>query len=176
MANTHIPIQTVIASNGSIAAIEFTSIPSTYKDLLIKASLHGTNNDHQFAMQMRFNDSSATSQYYTEGLSGYGRGTGDWGVTGQSGLSYLYTGNPVSNPGTSTIFGNVEIYIGDYANTSWYKTYVEEVHSASDSNSFVFQQLICGTWLNNNAINKISIYNEYGQFAQYSTATIYGIG
>lgn len=178
MANTYIPIQTVTASSGSIAAIEFTSISGSYKDLLIKASLRGTNGDSNFALQVRFNDSSATSQYYTEGMSGSQSGnisSGVIGVSGQSGLSYLYTGNPTANPQSSTAFSNLEIYIADYASTSRSKVYVEEVHGTGDTNANIFQQLFCGIWANNSAITKISMYNEYGSFSQYTTATLYGI-
>lgn len=175
MANTYIPIQTVTATSGSVASIDFTTIPGSYKDLLIRASMRGTNNDSYFSLQMRFNDSSATSQYYTEGMSATGNSSSpSIGLTGQNGLSYFYTGNPVANPNSATIFTNVEFYIGNYA-ASRNKSYVQEVHSAGDANNSVFQQLICGFWANTSAITKISLFNEYGSFSQHTTATLYGI-
>lgn len=174
MALTYTPIYTVSASNGSTAAIEFTSIPSTYRDLAIRISFRGTNNDQQFALQMRFNDSSATSQYYTKGISGSGSSSTSYGVSGQNGLSYLYTGNPTSNPNSSTVFANTEIYIPGYS-TSNVKTYTLLVNSAADYSRYAHQQLFSGLWSNTSVINKISLYNEYGQFSQHSTATLYGI-
>lgn len=175
MANTYIPIQTVTATSGSVSSIDFTSIPGSYKDLLIRTSMRGTNNDAYFSLQMRFNDSSTTSQYYTEGMSGSGNySSPSIGLTGQNGLSYFYTGNPVANPNSGNAFANVEFYIGNYA-ASRNKSYVQEIHSNGDYNNTVFQQLICGYWANTSAITKISLFNEYGSFSQYTTATLYGI-
>lgn len=174
MANTYTPIFTVSASGGATAAIEFASIPAIYRDLVVRISFRGTNNQSQFALQMRFNDSSATSQYYTKAISGSGPAAGDYGVSGQSGLSYLYTGNGTANPNSSTVFTNTEIYIAGYT-TSNVKTYSLQLNAASDASRYAHQQLFSGLWNNSAAINKISLYNEYGQFSQYSTATLYGI-
>ena len=174
MANTYVPIQTVHASSGALSAIEFTSIPSIYRDLVIRINWRGvTSNTAQFALQMRFNDSSATSQYYARGMDGYA--VGGTGVSGQNGLNYLYTGNFTATPNSASTFANCEIYIPNYT-LSRSKVYTQQNNSGNDYNSNpVYQQLYSGIWVNTSAINKISMYNEYGTFGQHSKATIYGI-
>jgi hypothetical protein len=170
MANTFTLIQTVTVGSGGTASIDFSSIPNTYTDLILKLSSRGTNNDAYYALNARFNASSATSQYYTRGVGGNGSGlTSD----GQNGLSYFYTVNPNANSATANTFGNTEFYFPNYASSSNKSVSVDSV--GENDATVAFQQFQAGQWLNTSAINQITLTNEYGNFAQYTTAHLYGI-
>ena len=61
MANTYTLISSVTVGSGGASSIEFTSIPSTYTDLLLNFS--GRSNTNQasggFACKIEFNGSSS---------------------------------------------------------------------------------------------------------------------
>jgi len=168
MANTFVKIASVTVGSGGAVSIDFTSIPATYTDLCLKLSIRGTNNDPYFSLLMRLN--ATTSGYTTTRLAGYGSGVNSDGNTG---LSYLYTGQPPSALSTANTFSNTEMYFPNYA-TSNNKSYSEDQVGENNA-TLSFQQCIAGLWSNSAAINQITLYNEYGNFTQYSTATLYGI-
>jgi hypothetical protein len=174
MANTYTLIASSTAGSGGAASFDFTSIPSTYKDLILKMSLRGTNTANvYFALQVRLNASSATSKYYTRGATGT---SSTVQTDGQNGLNYLYTGNPTAAGATANTFGSLEFYLTNYtssANKSYSLDTVGENNSSSANSAFA--QLFAGAWLDTSAINQITLYNEYGNFAQYSSASLYGI-
>ena len=169
MANTMTLIASSTASSGAVTTFDFTSIPSTYTDLCLKLSIRGTNSDQYISLLMRFN--GATSGYTTKRLSGYGTGVNS---DGNSGLTYLYTGNPTANGATANVFGNVEFYIPNYAGSNQ-KSYSQDSVGENNSTGNAFAQLISGLSTSTSAINQITLYNEYGNFAQYSTAYLYGV-
>jgi hypothetical protein len=80
MANM-IPISTVTVGSGGISAIEFTGIPQTYTDLLIKLSLRSNQNANTGEnLRLRFNGSSA-SVYSERSLEGNGSNTTSYSAT-----------------------------------------------------------------------------------------------
>lgn len=171
MATTFNKIASVTVGAGGTSSIDFTSIPSTYTDLCVKLSLRGSNNDPYINLLTRFN--GATSGYETRRLYGYsGSGTGT-GSDGNSGLTYLYGGAASANAATSNTFGSIEFYIPNYAGSNQ-KSYSQDVVGENNI-GIALQQLISGIWTSTSAINQITFYNEYGNFMQYSTATLYGI-
>ena len=168
MANTYVLIASSTASAGAVTSFDFTSIPNTYTDLILKLSIRGSNSDQYISLLMRFN--GATSGYSTRRLDGDGSTAS---AAGNSGLTYLYTGNPSANGNTANTFGNVEFYIPNYAG-SYEKAYSED--SVGENNAtLAFTQIIAGRSTGTSAINQITVYNEYGNFMQYSSAYLYGI-
>ena len=170
MANTFIKIASTTVGSGGAASIDFTSIPATYTDLCLKFSSRGTNNDTYYALRLRLNSSSATSQYYTRGLAGYGTAIS---IDGQSGLNYLYTVLPPSPPSTANTFGNTEFYFSNYASSANKSLSIDSV--GENNANLAFAQIMAGSWLNSSAINQITMTNEYGNFAEFTTAHLYGI-
>ena len=171
MANTFVKIASVTVGSGGASSIDFTSIPSTYTDLCVKLSLRGSNNDPYANILTRLN--GATSGYTTRRLYGYsGSGTGT-GSDGNTGLTYLYGGYPPAGTATANTFGSDEFYFPNYAGSTQ-KSYSQDSGPASNS-GIVLRTLIAGLSTSTSAINQITFYNEYGNFVQYSTATLYGI-
>ena len=170
MAN---PTMTLIASNtvgsGGVASVTFSSIPATYTDLLIKMSVrNGTNTET--VGSVFFNSDTTDSNYRYRRLLGDG-----------SSASSLSGSNPywfyMSTTGdTSNTFANCEIYIPNYAGSAQ-KSISSDIVTENNSTS-ALAVLTAGLWTNTSAITAIQVRpyaSGGGNFAQYSTAYLYGI-
>lgn len=161
MATTHKLIQTVTLT-GTQTGLEFSSIPQTYTDLLIVASMRLSYDSINFAL--RFNGSS--SNFTSRQL--YGNGSSAGGNNGST-SDYTY-GASNSSAYTANTFSNVQIYIPNYA-TSNYKPFSME--SVNENNATTaYQSITAGYWLNTAAITSVTLYES---FVQYSSASLYGI-
>lgn len=164
MANTFVKIASVTVGSGGAANITFSSIPSTYTDLVVKSSTRQTSTSVAYAT-INFNGSSANFTYRS--IEGDGSTVGSFnGATGAFG---------VVNPSgyTANTFANIEFYIPNYTSSN-YKSYSSD--SVSETNATgAYADLIAGLWSNTAAITSIELTPGAGNFAQYSTATLYGI-
>lgn len=164
MPNTYTLIASSTVGATSVASIDFSSIPSTYTDLLLKVSARQSTGDVAYAA-FRFNGSTSSFTYRSiEGngssAASYNGTTGAYGITNTSG----YTANS---------FNNIEIYIPNYASSN-YKSYSSD--SVTESNTgTVYMDLIAGLWSNTAAINQVTLYPNTGNFVQYSSFYLYGI-
>jgi hypothetical protein len=165
MPNTYEVISSVTVGSGGQAAIEFTSIPSTYTDLLIKISGRSALSALGDNATVSFNNSTANQSQrslYTE-------------VTA-SATSYTYTTFYIWLPGstaTASTFGNTEIYIPNYAgsnNKSFSGDSVGENNGTRND-----MALNASLWSNTSAITSVKVTSNGGNFVQHSTAVLYGI-
>lgn len=169
MATTFVKIATVTVGAGGAATMDFTSIPSTYTDLLVKMSTrtNGTGGN------LRITLAGITSGVYSEkALYGAGSGSGaSFGNTGQAFSATIYTDNTNH---TASTFASSEMYIPNYtsANNKSFST-----DSVVESNAVgVLAVLGAGLMANTSTVSSISIGAiSPDAFAQYSTATLYGI-
>jgi len=165
--STFIPISTVTVGSSGAANIEFTSIPSSYTDLVLYLSARTTptgGSAWQY-VEVRLNGTTTSYTYkqlYSDGSS----------VT--SGTGSLAAGayaNPDSN--TANVFANSFTYISDY-NSSENKTYLN--HAATETNaSSALISLFSTTRANTAAVTSLTLVPQSGNFKQYTTATLYGI-
>ena len=168
MATTFVKIATVTVGAGGSAAMEFTSIPSTYTDLVLKISARSA-----YAAQYNFCaltlNSSATG-YSARYISGIGTT-----VSSSTGYTDKFRIDTDAASNTASTFGNAEVYIPNYAgstNKSLSLDWVYESNSTSNNEL----QLQAGLWSNTAAITSIKYENlNSSTFVQYSTATLYGI-
>jgi hypothetical protein len=166
-------IATVTVGSGGAADITFSSIPSTYQHLQLRMICRdvGTSNAGR-ELGMQFNGSTATN-YTTHQL--YGDGSGAFAaVVGTS------TSDPRNYPAwipqngtTSSAFGAVVIDILDYASTS--KNTTARSLSGWDANGSGFVLLRSGLWRLTDAVSSIKVFPNVANFAQYSTAALYGV-
>jgi hypothetical protein len=173
MANTYIPIATVTVGSGGAANIEFTSIPQTYTDLLVKCSLRqsGYTGVTWDWLKFRFNGSSATV-YSSRDLEGNGSNVYSNTFTSQNGMVKLGLAN--STTSTSNTFSNNELYIPNYTSSNNKSASGDGVHE--DNATAAIAVLGAGLWSNTAAITSITLFPENGTaWVQYSTATLYGI-
>jgi len=167
MANTYTAIATVTVGSGGAANIEFTSIPATYTDLLVKVSARSTSANTFENYILTFNGSSQT------GMSGrhlYGTGSAAGSGSYSSGDGSIFS---VPANVTASTFGNAEIYIPNYTSSNNKSVSTDNV---SENNATAGQQnLQASLWANSAAITSIRFALSGGNYAEYSTATLYGI-
>jgi hypothetical protein len=154
----------VVVGSGGQAAIDFTSIPTTYTDLVLKLSLRQSTGSVGYAT-VKFNNSSTGFTYRS--LEGDGSTAKSFnGSVGAIGVI------EPSNYTAST-FASFDIYIPNYAGST-NKSYSAD--SATENNStLAYSDLIAGLWSNTAAINQITIQDLSGNLVQYSTAYLYGV-
>lgn len=166
MAITCIAIATVTVGSGGAANMEFTNIPATYTDLLLKYTARNASSSSNEGIYVAFNGSTSNfaARYLDNG--GYN--------APRSGAVARYAGVEVSNTQTTSTFANNEMYIPNYGGSN-YKSY--SVDSVTENNgNTAFLTFVAGLWSDTSAITSITLTLGASQnFAQYSTATLYGI-
>jgi hypothetical protein len=171
MANTYEAIATVEVGSGGAANIDFTSIPATYTDLLLKTSARSNYASGNWDnIILRINNSS--SGIYDSILL-YGDGSASGSLSNPSGTSvtYLYATNANN---TASTFCNLEIYFPNYTSSNNKSFSIDNVteNNATDALAVI----TAGLWSNSAAINQITLTpNSTLNFVEYSTATLYGI-
>ena len=163
MANTYKLIEAKTLTT-TTASITFSSIPGTYTDLGLFISA-------------RDNDGGATGAWSTFEFNGSVAPTGIYlfgnGSSASSGTAHKA---PLENGGGSTAntFSNSWVYIPNYANTSYNKSY--SVDGVVETNGTeAYQVLIAGLVATTSAITSIKVTPGAGSFVQYSTFYLYGI-
>lgn len=170
MADTFVKIASVTVGSGGASSIDFTSIPSTYTDLVVKLSTRSDRASQYISdLTVRFNGSS--SGYSYRGL--YGTGSSASSYSGSS-AAQGYAGVTDAAAATSNTFGNAEIYIPNYAGSNQKSFSADAVQE--DNQSAARIDLNADLWTGTAAINQVTIYPHAGtNFVQYSTAVLYGI-
>jgi hypothetical protein len=166
MATTYEAIATVTVGSGGAANIEFTSIPATYTDLNILLSSRVSRSASDSNLLISFNSSTANfSGRYLEGLGS--------GTPGSSTFARFIGAAPATNA-TANTFGNTSVYIPNYTGSNNKSFSVDA--SAEDNATVATLYFIAGLWSDTSAITSVKIQPQTADnFAQYSTATLYGI-
>jgi hypothetical protein len=171
MATTYEAIATVTVGSGGAANIEFTSIPQTYTDLVMKTSLRSTLADTEDWVNLQFNNSGGTA-YSLRIL--YANGTSALSLSTSSAADVQYSSVAVGDNSTASTFSNAEYYIPNYTSSNNKSVSIDGVSEANATKAFT--TLNASLWANSAAITSIKIFPDTtGNLAQYSTATLYGI-
>jgi hypothetical protein len=172
MPATFTLISSVTVGSGGAANIEFTSIPATYTDLLLKVSPRQSGNVNSYQFSIRFNGDSSNI-YNRKQLFGYGIGVGS---QTQSNTNSIYIGFDQSNSAGANIFGNYEVYIPNYASSNQKSLSADSVTEENVAELYGIS-LVAGLWANTAAITSILLQDLHGgtNLLQYSTAYLYGI-
>ena len=171
MALTYDAIATVTVGSGGASSIEFTSIPGTYTDLLVKLSARSTRNVFLASgVDITFNGSS--SGYAIRDLTKQSGSVASYTESGQAQASIGWVSQDTD---TANTFGTGEIYIPNYAGSNNKSFSVEMVQENNSTDQYM--ALVAGLWSNTSAITslKLRIFTGSFNFKQYSTATLYGI-
>jgi hypothetical protein len=167
MATTYEAIATVTVTGATAAEIEFTSIAADWTDLLVKLSLRGTRSATATEIRITVNGSSSTySNRYLQG-SGASASSATYATT------YFYCGEASAANATSNTFANAEIYIPNYAGSTNKSVSMDGVQENNDP--VAYASLVAGLWSTTSAITSIKIAPAVNDWAQYSSATLYGI-
>ena len=168
MANTFVKIATVTVGAGGATSMTFSSIPSTYTDLVIKLSCRTNNTGAGYRVVANINGSTAN---FT-GRNIYGSGS----TTGSGTLTTQLFGFVDGTTETANTFANNEIYFPNYASSNYKSISTDSVMENNATQAY--SQLAAGLWSNTAAITSINLGCETGgsdKFVEYSTATLYGI-
>lgn len=163
------PTYDLIASNvlsSSASSVTFSSIPATYRDLII-VLVTGTTSAGSSA-QIRFN-SDTGSNYSWVRMQGNGSST----TSASSTSSFLpVSGNLYTDTGLTY---NSIIQIMDYSATDKHKSVIHRVNQTTEPTyGGVGTAAHASRWANTSAINTILIYTG-GSFVSGSTFYLYGI-
>jgi len=177
-------ISTVTVGSGGTSAINFTSIPSTYKHLQIRFICRGTSGSGGAPYYIQVGNGSVDTaanysnhQFFGDGStytsSANSGSTANCIIQNWGGfMSYTNTDAPNS-------FGVAIVDILDYANTSKYKTArALEGREGNTTSPAGRVGLESGSWRSTSAIDtiKITMDSTYGiNFAQFSSFALYGI-
>lgn len=169
MANTYTLISSVTVGSGGAANIEFTGIPATYTDLLVKMSLRSSNTGAVAKrIGVRFNGAGTDANLSTRLVYG------DGSIAGSFDSSTGFTGWMPDGSVTASTFGNVELYIPNYAGSNNKSLSTDAVMENNATASYM--GFFAGLWSSSSAINAIKIFEvDANNLVQYSTAYLYGI-
>lgn len=168
MPVTYKKIASVTVGAGGSASMAFTSIPSTYTDLILKVSVREeSTNSYELAMDV---NGLTTAIYNWRLLQG----------SGSSAISDQRTSQTIGQAGvlsssnsTASTFGNIEIYFPNYSGST-NKCY--SVDSVGENNgTLAYARLVAGLISTTSAITSITLKLGSGDLDQYSTAVLYGI-
>jgi len=164
-------IATVTVGSGGASSIEFTSIPSTFAHLQVRVLARSTASDTNNDMRMQLNGDTG-SNYAYHLLAGDGGSASAFGIASQSNPTVVYRAMTAANA-TASVFGASIIDIMDYASTSKNKTV--RGFGGHDRNGAGVVSLNSVLWDSTSAIASIKLTTSASNFAQYSTAALYGI-
>lgn len=156
MASTYTPLATYTVPSAT-ASYTFTSIPSTYTDLiLIAVGTQSTTSD----LWIQFNGDTA-SNYDKQLLYGTGSAVGAASYTNATQIGVAYQ---QGNQATTII------NVMNYKNTTTFKSVL-----ARGSDSSLNVNTNAGTWRSTSAINSIKVFPAAANLNSGFTLTLYGI-
>jgi hypothetical protein len=161
----------LIASNtvgsGGTASVTFSSIPSTYTDLIVKTSCRSSAAVTSDFVRFYFNGSDANGTLRE--LFGTGSSTGSF-PDSQQRINYISGNNATANT-----FGSGEVYIPNYTLSNFKSSGADSV-SENNATSAV-ASITANLWSSTAAITSITLVpgTALANFMQYTTFYLYGI-
>lgn len=164
-------MQYISAIGAGSAAFEFTSIPSTYKDLMIIVTARSTSGYNGFDFYCTFNNETVTNyafrwlyaDSFTQLANGYDTGN-------NIGIGDSSQNMPSGN------YGQMYVYIPNYANNGNYKSLYSKWFATQysvNTPAWIGQTALLNR--GTNPISSVKLYTSSGAFQDSSRATLYGI-
>jgi hypothetical protein len=170
MASTYRLIASSTVGATSVATVSFSSIPSTYTDLLVKTSIRSTRAAGDDSFQIYFNTDTTAANYKVRGFYGTGSSVLSFNTSSYASLTGWISGDAA----TSSTFGNGEFYIPNYTGSNAKSVSYDTVGENNASGASM--GLTASSWSGSAAINQITIGSANGaNFMQHSTFYLYGI-
>jgi hypothetical protein len=169
VTNSYESIATALGT-GSSGIITFSSIPSTYKHLQIRAIVRNTGSGSNEQTLLITTNSDTGANYATHRLAG--NGSVAYAQSYTSGTAIAPYFNP-ENGKTSNTYGAFVIDLLDYANTSKNKTF--RILGGVDFNGSGSIGLVSGAWFNTSAISSITLTSGGGSWTTATHFALYGI-
>lgn len=165
-------IQTINITNNSTTVADFTSIPSTYRNLYLRVIMSGTSSAVE--AWVSFNGDTTAGNYSRQIAYNSGTGAGSSFVQNSqaAGRSWLYSPDSTINyPYSFPVYNH---YIIDYAQTNKYKSTWQDGYQFMDAS---YGAILMGSflWSSTAAINRITFTCQSGAFAQNSQLALFGL-
>jgi hypothetical protein len=164
-------ISTNTVGSGGTSAIIFSSIPSTFTDLLVCLSIRS---DGTFStpdvISIQFNSDTTSGNYNGKALQGSGSGTSSFNANG----FFIYAADAPTTVATADVFSNSNVYIPNYSGSIIKHASTD---SLSENNAtLAYSTLVATYWNNTAAISSIRIFSSNGRsLVQNSSVSLYGI-
>lgn len=166
MASTYELIASVTVGAGGASSMDFTSIPSTYTDLVVKLSGRTNRAANGDDIGIKINGSTAS----IDGRRLFG--TGSNAYSGGSMANYI--GILDGGSDTASTFANAELYFTNYAGSN-YKAFSSDAVSENNATQ-AFANMSAILYSSSSAISSLSFYSlNSASWVQYSTAYLYGV-
>jgi hypothetical protein len=150
------------------SAIEFTSIPSTFTDLVLLLS--STSSEINDSLIVRFNNDTGNN-YSWRRLFGSGSGSGS-SDTNSSTNALL--GPQMSTTISTTTFGSTSMYVANYSGSTSKSVSFDGVSEANTTTAI--QGLLAGLYTPTTEITAITLRTFFGgNFSIGTIASLYGI-
>lgn len=166
MAATYTPIASITLGTAA-DSVTFSSIPSTYTDLVVIASVGNATTSSN--MLLRFNSDTATN-YSNTTMLGSGTATTSNRYSNQSAI-YLIERMEIAD--TASTYSASTININNYSNTTTYKSTLSRSNTPNGGTPGT--DLVMGLWRSTAAITSIALSVNTGSFTVGSTFNLYGI-
>jgi hypothetical protein len=162
-------IATIAVGSGGQSTIEFTSIPSTYKHLQIRAILRSSRGGSTDSVGLTFNGVTTGSAYDQHIL--YGDGSSAISAAGAS-QNFIYPVVTTAGTDLANTFSTMVVDILDYATA---KNKTVRSLAGYDLNGSGLSWFASGLWRNTDAIISIRLAPGSSNWVQYSHFALYGI-
>jgi membrane-bound inhibitor of C-type lysozyme len=163
MPGTYEPIATQTLGS-TASSVTFSSIPSTYTDLILASALRNDTATYQVA-KITFNGDTGSNYSYTRlGTDGSSAPFSDR----SSGFAYIDGSYTWGTNGTSNTFTQMDVQIQNYSNATTYKTSLIR-------QSGVYTIATLALWSSVSAITSLTVTANSGNWIAGSTFTLYGI-
>jgi hypothetical protein len=166
MSATYTPIASATLEANATQII-FSSIPSTYTDLVLVAQSRSTNAAASDILSLQLNSDTGNNYSYTR-LQGDGSSASG---ARESNLNlWRINYNIPGATATANVFGLDTIQIINYSNTTTNKSALWRSNPSQ-----ILTGLSANLWRNTAAINSIRIFATFGSLVSGSTFNLYGI-
>ena len=162
--STYIALANYTVTGSAKADVTFSSIPATYRDLvLVAGSIDPTNSGRTMFVQLNGDNSSTYVWVNAAGYSTSSKSSATGSTTQGMLLGPVNVGLPTDNP--STIIFNLM----DYSATDKHKTGLARHNSTNEV------EMIASRWPSTNAVTSMRIYMSVGDIDLNTTFALYGI-
>ena len=157
-----------VTATGSETNISFTSIPGTYKDLVLSVKGRMASSGNSLFV-VRFNNDTGSNYVY--------RRWNTYGTVHDNAASYIQVCEVNGSGTTSGFASSGEIVIPSYSNTSFDKILFSSASTALDDGGSFLPETINGLWRNTAAITQIDVFEvSSNAIASGSVFSLYGRG
>lgn len=174
---TDLPAQSLIADvllSNPAANIDFSSIPATYKHLLMRISAHGEYAGTTVPLLLTMNGDGG-SNYDSINYTYRKTGLVESEILASTSL-YLFVSITDTGSAVANSFTSMWVYLPNYANTSVYKSFVlAGQQNYSEATNGISVGGGGGMWKSTAAINRLTLTPQNSTLSANSRATLYGM-